>query len=96
MSAQQFFSETEAVIQVLSEYVDKHSDQLANDGRTTGPDEEQFTAVWQAIELLDRARTVLIPMIQLDMNKYALNIPDPKVEQSKAARLYDGQGRPIA
>lgn len=105
MSAQQFFNEVDAVVGILSEWVNEnggafqHLSYAGTDDGSFGMHEEQFTAIWQAVELLSRAHAVLVPMIQLDMNKYALNIPDPQTEQPKqpkAARLYDGQGRPIA
>lgn len=108
MSAQQYFSEVEAVVQELQEFVGcvrdddgqpvLHGSYLGGD-QTIVLGDEEFAAIWQAAELLSRAHAVLVPMIQLDMNKYALNIPDPQTEQPKqpkAARLYDGQGRPIA
>ena len=85
MSAQQFFNEVDAVVQVLSEYVqacepDVHLENDVDVGRIV-PDEDQFTAIWQAVELLSRAHAVLLPLAQFEGSKAALNIPDPRPKE---------------
>ena len=100
MSAQQFFSEVEAVVGILGDWVNEHDpEDVDSDVNTVTTTEERFTALWQAIELLARAHSVLTAMANFEMSKQALNVPDVRREapkQPKAARLYDGQGRPIA
>lgn len=71
MSARQFFSEVEAVCTVLDEWVQQ---QDAEDGG-----DEVFTAIWQAVELLSRAYSVLLPQVQAEAAKGHLLIPDPVV-----------------
>lgn len=98
MSAQQFFSEVEAVVGILSEYVNSCSeskdDEFVYDKGGQEIETEVFAATWQAIELLARAHTVLLAMAQFEMSKQALNVPD--VQRTKVPRLYDGKGEPLA
>lgn len=89
MSAQQFFSEVEAVANVLADW--------ANDIEPEDLDvlpEERFTALWQAVELLSRSHAVLIAMANFEMSKAALDVPD--VVRRQVPKLYDGQGKPLA
>lgn len=76
MSYQAFFDQAQAVALVLDEYVKRQDESVFDSQPAKRPDEEEFTAVWQAIELLSRAYTVLAPMVQLDASKIALNLPD--------------------
>lgn len=92
MSYQAFFEQTEAVAKVLQGYVERQSVDLFERVPPTRPGEEEFTAVWQAIELLSRAYTVLLPMVQFEGSKVALNIPDP-VERK--GTLYGPDGRAL-
>lgn len=103
MSAQQWFNEVEAVVGVLQEWVGAKGDRLGTCcvevGRCACDEDEFFTAVWQAAELLARAHAVLMPMYQLEaMKRLALDIPDPQREAPKAkkkAHLYGPDGKPL-
>lgn len=107
MSVQQFFNEVEAVAAVLQEYVSQfnRADNLwvYGDADEDVLETEEFTAIWQAAELLSRAHAVLLPMVQFEtMKRMALNIPDPapKVEkqapkQPKKAHLFGPDGKPL-
>lgn len=86
MSFQSFFEQTEAVAKVLQGYVDRQGPE----DTFKRPDEEEFTAMWQAVELLSRAYTVLLPMVQAEASKVALNLPDP-VERKGTLYGPDGQ-----
>jgi hypothetical protein len=101
-SIEQFFNETQAVATILSDWVkgvpetEFHG---AESDSWVAEQEEFFTAVWQAVELLSRAATYIHAQMQAELSRGALLLPDPEPEQKKqpkAARLYDGQGRPIA
>ena len=89
MSYQAWFEQTEAVAKVLDEYV---KSQTTHTDYFKRPDDEVFTAVWQAVELLSRAYTVLLPMVQAEAAKVALNLPDV-VE--KKATLYGPRGETL-
>lgn len=107
MSAQQFFKETEAVVQVLSGLVGRFTpdetpakregvwlDDESGQGHYLDP--EEFTAIWQAVELLSRAYNVLFAMANFEVSKQALNIPDPQpAQQKKKAHLYGADGKPL-
>ena len=82
MSAHQFFAEVEAVAEVLDDYVQS----FGPDSLFPSAEEEAFTAIWQAVELLSRAYQVLLPLVSYDQARnrleYAkgyLEIPDPQV-----------------
>lgn len=71
MSYAAYFAEVEAVCQVLDEWVQSQSEEdITPDG------EGAFTATWQAVELLSRAYSVLMPLLALDMAKHNLELPD--------------------
>lgn len=105
MSIQQFFNEVEAVVQVLSEYVESVNPPHNNDDdsfelslREDGPTIEQFTAIWQAAELLSRAYSYIMPQVQAEMAKAALVLPDVQQEAPKTpkkGRLYGPNGMPL-
>lgn len=101
-SIEQFFNETQAVATVLSDLVQKFEPRDFEPGLEVDRPvitEEDFTALWQAVELLSRAATYIHAQMQAEASKAALFLPEPQAEvkkQPKAARLYDGQGRPIA
>ena len=78
MSYQAFFEQTEAVATVLQGYLDRQGPE----DTFKRPDEEEFAAVWQAVELLSRAYTVLLPIVQAEASKVALNLPDPVERKS--------------
>ena len=80
MSVHQYFAEVEAVVQVLEGYVKKFEpEDLLPEGGTA---EEEFAALWQAAELLARAYQVLVPLIQLELSKQALVLPDVQEKPS--------------
>lgn len=94
-SIEQYFNEVQAVATVISEYVNR----FEYEAPVPAPTEEEFTALWQAVELLSRGATYIMAQMQAESAKAALYLPEPQAEpkkQPKAARLYDGQGRPIA
>lgn len=103
-SIEQFFNEVEGVCQVLSGLVTRYDpagDVFDEQTQTPGTvlSDEEFTALWQAVELLSRGATYIMAQMQAESAKAALYLPEPQAEvkkQPKAARLYDGQGRPIA
>lgn len=101
-SLQQFFNETEAVCQVLSELVGKFEPRDFEPGEQVDRPvitEEDFTAVWQAVELLARAITYIGAQVNAEAAKTALLLPPIQQETPKtpkAARLYDSQGKPLA
>ena len=100
-SIEQYFNEVQAVCQVLSELVQKYEPRDFEPGSPDHPvvTEEDFTSMWQAVELLSRGATYIMAQMQAESAKAALYLPEPHAEvkkQPKAARLYDGQGRPIA
>lgn len=91
MSVQGYFNEVQAVCEALSEF-------LTHDYNRDEPvvlNEETEAAIWQAVELLSRAYTVLLPMVQAEVAKDALYMPDVVTQEPKKARLYDAQGRPL-
>lgn len=90
MSFQAFFEQTQAVAQILDEWAKGHDEDPSTTEGLMSVNDEQFTAVWQAVELLSRAATVLHPMVQLEMSKLALNLPDP-VERKGTLYGPDGQ-----
>lgn len=96
MSYQAFFEQTEAVAKVLDEWV--HEFDTAGPEFTMGDADdamlpnERFTALWQAVELLSRAYTVLMPMVQLEGARLALNLPDV---QEKKGTLYGPDGQAL-
>ena len=75
MSVQQFFSEVEAVAQILDGYATR---QNAKQDYFKRPTEEEFTAIWQAVELLSRAHGVLLPLMQFEQSKQYLVLNDPQ------------------
>lgn len=84
MSGRQWFNEVEAVASVLDDYVQS----FGPDSLFVSAEEEAFTAIWQAVELLSRAYQVLLPLAaydqaktQLEYAKGYLDIPDPVVTQ---------------
>lgn len=85
MSIHAYFQELEAVVQVLEEYVQEFEPEDLDGGdlHSSPPiTDEQFAAIWQAAELLARAYQVLIPLVQLDLAKQALVLPDVQVKPS--------------
>lgn len=90
MSYQAYFSEVEAVIDVLNDYIKGFED--ADDADWFSPDSDEFTALWQAVELLGRAYHVLMPLVAFDMNKAALLLPD--IEERKST-LLGPDGNPV-
>lgn len=76
MSVQQFFNEVEAVASILDGYVKRYTPNGSEP--PPRPDEEEFTAIWQAVELLSRSYTVLLADVQAEMAKAALVLPDPQ------------------
>lgn len=75
MSFQMYFEQVEAVARVLDEWV--RTFEYPEDFEVgVTPDEDVFTAIWQAVELLSRAYTVLLPMVQFEASKVALSLPD--------------------
>lgn len=81
MSVHQYFAEVEAVVSILDEFV-KQFDAEDDFTGVVYAESEAFAAIWQAGELLARAYQVLIPLVQLDLAKQALNLPDVQVKQS--------------
>ena len=106
MSYQAYFREVEAVSQILSEWVqeqdeDEHCALISAGDEGFALTVEQFTAIWQAVELLSRAQQVLLPLITLDVGKAFLNLPEAlekpvlQPERPKKAHLYDVNGKPL-
>lgn len=93
MSYQQYFSEVEAVVRILDEWI-----KTAEPDSFPVPlyDSEEFTALWQAVELLSRAYQVLMPLVAFDMNKVALLLPDVNDNQPRVPKLYGADGEPLA
>jgi hypothetical protein len=88
MSVQQYFSEVEAVVSILDGYTKRHG---ANGSEPAPrPDEEEFTAIWQAAELLARAHAYITAQINAEMAMAALNLPD--VQQPPKPTLYGPDG----
>lgn len=84
MSYQSFFEQTEAVAKVLDEWVKgtPATEFLGADSDSWVADKEEFfTAVWQAVELLSRAYTALLPIVQAEAAKVALVLPDVQVRK---------------
>lgn len=88
MSYQAFFEQTEAVAKVLDEYISRQGPE----DTYKRPNEEEFTAIWQAVELISRAYSVLGPMVQFEASRIALNLPDV---QEKKATLYGPDGQAL-
>lgn len=69
ISVHAYFAEVEAVCSILDEF-------MAGIVTEDLLGEEVTAAVWQAGELLARAYQVLMPLVQLDLAKQALVLPD--------------------
>lgn len=91
MSYQAFFEQTEAVARVLDEYIHRQGPE----DTYKRPNEEEFTAVWQAVELLSRAYSVLVPMVQFEASRVALNLPDVKEKAAPKPVLYGPDGQAL-
>lgn len=78
MSVHAYFAEVEAVASVLDEYASRQDASQPY----KRPTEDEFTAIWQSVELLMRAYQVLVPLIQLEMSKQALVLPDVQEKPS--------------
>jgi len=74
VSVHAYFQEVEAVVDILDGWI--RSTDPDDRFASTGIQSDVFTAIWQSAELLARAYQVLIPMIQFDLSKQALNLPD--------------------
>lgn len=75
MSVQQYFNEVEAVCQILSGYVEKYTPNGSEP--PARPDlEEEFTAIWQAVELLSRGYSYIVAQMQAEAARAALYLPD--------------------
>ena len=88
MSVNQYFNEVEAVVSVLQGYVERYSPNGSEP--PPRPDEEEFTAMWQAAELLARAHAYISAQINAEMAAAALNLPD--VQQAPKPTLYGPDG----
>lgn len=88
MSVQQYFSELEAVVSVLQAYVERYTPNGSEP--PPRPDEEEYTAIWQAAELLARAHAYITAQINAEMSVAALNLPD--VQQAPKPTLYGPDG----
>lgn len=86
MSVQAYFEQVQGVVAELQEYVGRHDNPNEPYKR---PTEEQFTAIWQGVELLSRAYTLLLAQIQAEGAKQALVLPDVK---ERKATLYGPDG----
>lgn len=82
-SIEQFFNEVQAVATVLSEWVNEHDSDDIGDRYDGGveTDEERFTALWQAVELLSRGATYIMAQMQAESAKAALFLPEPVEQQ---------------
>ena len=85
-SIEQYFNEVQAVATILSEMVDRFN---TDDGETTMGDgdfdlipTEEFTALWQAVELLSRGATYIMAQMQAESAKAALFLPAPVEKKS--------------
>lgn len=72
MSYLQFFEEVNGVTAALSDLAKR----ITPPPSAINMDEESATAIWQAIDLLQRATQVLAPLIALDVSKSFLRLPD--------------------
>ena len=88
MSVQSYFSEVEAVVSVLQSYVERYTPNGSEPAPR--PDEEEYTAIWQAAELLARAHAYISAQINAEMAMAALNLPD--VQQAPKPTLYGPDG----
>lgn len=91
MSVQAFFSEVEAVVSVLQSYVERYTPNGSEPAPR--PDEEEFTSMWQAAELLARAHAYISAQVNAEMAMAALNLPD--VQQAPKPTLYGPDGATI-
>jgi len=92
-SLQQYFNEAEAVCQVLGDLVQKFEPRDFEPGEQVDRPvitEEDFTAMWQAVELLARAITYIGAQVNAEAAKTALLLP-PIVEQ-KSDLIVPGGG----
>lgn len=92
-SLQQYFNEAEAVCQVLGDLAAKFEPRDFEPGEQADRPvitEEDFTAIWQAIELLARAVTYIGAQVNAEAAKTALLLP-PIVEQ-KSDLIVPGGG----
>lgn len=92
---EQFFNESQAVAVVLSELVQKFEPRDFEPGPEVDRPvitEEDFTALWQAVELLSRAVTYIHAQVQAEASRAALFLPAP-VE--KKATLYGPSGEAL-
>jgi hypothetical protein len=93
-SVQQFFNEAQAVAEVLSEWVAGTPETEfigAESDSYVAQQEEFFTAVWQAVELLSRAMTYIGAQMQAEAARAALYLPDV-VEKKGPGLILPGGG----
>lgn len=93
-SIEQFFNETQAVATILSDWVKESGDIFeCLESGTVGVrmESEEFTAIWQAVELLSRATTYIHAQMMAEGAKAALFLPEP-VEKKGPGLIVPGGG----
>lgn len=89
-SIEQYFNEAQAVAQVLSGYVERYTPNGSEPAPR--PDEEEFTAIWQGVELLARATSYIHAQIAAEQARLYLALPVP---QEQKGTLYGPSGEPL-